>query len=120
MNDGKRFQQAVDAIQEHLSSAERALSSLGERLQFLVDSNHLEIVRRGPTGKTLRPKVVIAELKGCDPMLWQPEHPGWMRSLEHRSRSMPLAGKGGSEPPARDGGEEEDNPEPPVNAPKDS
>ncbi len=78
---------------------------LGRDLQLLVGAGEVEIARRGPTGSTLRPKVVVAELKGCDPLLWRPEHPAWMRVLEARaSRDAPAGGNG--QPPDDDAGAE--------------
>ncbi len=104
----KRFEQVIRAIQEHLSHAEAELARLGGELQFLVGASDLEIVRRGPTGMTRQPKLVVAELKGCDPMLWRPELPVWMRSLGHGGGGEPrVRDEGGGQPAPSGAGEEE-------------
>lgn len=119
--DDKEFEQAIQAIQESLSNAELELSRLGAELQFLVGTGDIEIVRRGPTGETRRPKVVLAELKGCDPMLWRPEHPAWLRSLEVRSWGEATTRKGGNGQPTSNGGEEQKKtPEPPPSTPEEN
>ena len=83
MSEAISFDEAIQAIHQTLEQAENQLSRLGERLQFLIGpQGEVAIARRGKTGDTLRPKVVIAELAGCDPMLWRPDHPRWMRSLD--------------------------------------
>ena len=103
MSDGKSFKQVIQAIHEAIGTAERLLPKLGENLRFVVGPlGQMEIVRRGEQGETLRPKIVIAELKGCDSMLWRPEHPAWMGVLDPR-RALPRnktnGENGGSEPP---------------------
>ena len=113
MSDEQAFEQAIHEIQQTLNQAERQLSRLGSDLRFLVGAGDLEIVRRDVRGGTLRPKVVVAELKGCDPMLWGPEHPAWMHALApgHGTRQVPAAGGNGQ--PASPDEERSDGPEPP-------
>lgn len=96
MSDGKSFKHVIHAIHEALGTAERLLPKLGDDLRFVVGPlGKMEIVRRGRKGETLRPKIVIAELKGCDSMLWRPEHPAWMGVLEQR-RALAENEKNGS------------------------
>ncbi len=71
MRDQQAFEQTIFDVQEAINNAERQIARLGRDLQFLVGTGDLEIVRRDPTGETLRPKIVVAELKGCDPLLWR-------------------------------------------------
>ena len=105
MTSDEALAEAIQAIHLTLEQAEYQLARLGPRLQYLVGpEGRVEIVRRSETGSTLRPKVVIAELKGCDSMLWRPDHPGWMRMLDpERAESEGLAGDGGA-PPSPDAG----------------
>ncbi len=91
---GKKFEEAILAIHETLNKAERQLSRLGENLAFLISPNgDLEIVRRDEDGEPVRPKIVIAELTGTDPMFWRPEHPRWMKGLEPRLDADPVVPK---------------------------
>ncbi len=113
--DAKRdrnFEQAILEIQEALHKAERRLArlgrdlgeELGKDLQFLVGAGgDVEIVRRNDRGWPVRPKVVIAVLKGTDPMLWQADHPRWLRALAPRYEVDPLLPKEGNGRPAADG-----------------
>ncbi len=102
--DDKRFEPAILAIQEILNRAERQLSRLGEDLQFLIGPDgDVEIVRRGERGWPVRPKVVVAQLKGTDPMLWRAGHPRWLRALAPRREASLLLLRGGSGQPAADG-----------------
>ncbi len=72
MTDANRLQ----TIQDLLDQAQHELGRLGRDLQFLVTpEGHVEIARRAPGGLPAKPKRVIAELRGCDPLLWQVEHP---------------------------------------------
>ncbi len=74
MPEEKAVSSAVSAIHQALEQAEYALSKLSTPLQFLIGHHgEIEIVRRTQAGDTIRPKVVIAELRGCDPMLWRPD-----------------------------------------------
>lgn len=126
LSDGTSFDDVIIAIHEALGKAERQLPNLGDGLQFLVGEGTLEIVRRGPTGETLRPKVVVAELPGCDAMLWRPEHPAWIRCLEIRSHGEKPAPKNGNGQPspdggdAGDGGDTEPAAEPPAKVPEEN
>ena len=98
MRDDKSFDDVIHAIHEALGKAERLLPRLGGDLQFLVGSSGgLEVVRRSRQGETLRPKVVISELKGCDPMLWRPEHRVLLREPKPTTTSPK---EGGGQPPA--------------------
>ncbi len=67
------------------------------------------------------PKIVVAELKGCDPLLWRPEYPAWMRSLEpgRGAREVPSRG-GNGQPPSDDDEESQSEPEPPPNLPEEN
>lgn len=108
VTDEKTLDRAVLAIHGTLKEAEHQLSRLGERLQFLVlPDGVIEIVRRTGTGETVRPKVVIAELRGSDPMFWRIEHPRWLRVLDPE-RDHPAAPEtaGESTPPAAGAAEE--------------
>ncbi len=67
---------AVKALHTAVTQLEFALAQLGDGLQFLVKvEGGLEIVRRGEDGLPTRPKEVVAELAGADPLLWQAERP---------------------------------------------
>ncbi|MEM7586846.1 MAG: hypothetical protein AAF560_25880 [Acidobacteriota bacterium] len=67
---------AVKALHAAITQLEYALAQLGDGLQFLVKvEGGLEIVRRGEDGLPTRPKDVVAELAGADPLLWQAERP---------------------------------------------
>ncbi len=67
---------AVKALHSAVTQLEFALAQLGDGLQFLVKvEGGLEIVRRGEDGLPNRPKDVVAELAGADPLLWQAERP---------------------------------------------
>ena len=80
MPEEKAVDEAVTAIHAALEQAEFELAKLGPGLQFLVGHNgEIEIVRRTQTGETVRPKVVIAELRGCDPMLWRLDTAKWLK-----------------------------------------
>lgn len=64
-------------LQSALTKAEAALQACGRDLQLLVTTDAgLEVVRRKATGEMVEPKVVVARLEGCDPLLWQPEQAG--------------------------------------------
>lgn len=83
MSKQKTFDDAIQAIHRTLEEAEYQLSQLGEQLQFLVSpEGDVEIVRRGKSGQTVRPKIVIAQLKGCDPLLWRTDPPAWLRAID--------------------------------------
>ncbi len=121
MRDEQAFEQAICDIQETLNKAERQIARLGRDLQFLVGTGDLEIVRRGATGETLRPKIVIAELKGCDPLLWRPEHAAWMHIVEPRGKRRKVATKGGNgRPPGDDDQEQPAERKPPANIPEEN
>ncbi len=82
MPENKTFDEAIHTLHRTLEEAEHQLSELGGGLQFLVGlDGDVEIVRRTRSGKTERPKIVIAKLKGCDPVLWRGDVPSWLRSL---------------------------------------
>lgn len=114
----KRFEQAILAIQETLHQAERQLTrlredlgeELGKDLQFLIGADgDVEIARRSRSGGPVRPKVVVAVLKGTDPMLWRADHPRWLRALAPRHEVNPLLPKEGNGQPATNGAGEEEN-----------
>ncbi len=108
MSGGKKFEEAILAIHETLNKAERQLARLGEDLQFLIgDVGDVEIVRRTEKGEPVRPKIVIAELTGTDPMFWRPDHPRWLRKLEPQLDADPLVPKGGNGQPSATGEGEE-------------
>ncbi len=66
----------LQTIQNLLDQVQHELAQLGPGLQFLVTpEGAVQIVRRDRDGLPAEPKRVIAELKGCDPLLWQAEHP---------------------------------------------
>ncbi|MCP3964439.1 MAG: hypothetical protein GY719_41960 [bacterium] len=100
MTDDQALTEAIQSIHSTLEQAEHQLASLGESLQFLIGpEGEVEIVRRGRTGGTLRPKVVIAELKGCDPMFWRPDHPSWMHALDPERDASRQGGEVTGPPP---------------------
>ncbi len=114
MSDGKSFDDTITAIHEALGKAERLLSEIGDDLRFLVGPlGEMEIVRRGPKGATLRPKVVVARLPGCDPMLWRPEYLEAMSVLEPRPAAA-LPDDGGGQSAAEDSNADNGGPEPPA------
>ena len=116
MSDDKTFEEAVQAIHRPLEEAEHQLSQLGDRLQFLIGpGGEIEIARRGPTGETLRPKVVIARLAGCDAMLWRPDYPAWVHTLDPgRDAGAVEPGPPSGSPPGDAGSETEGGGEPPA------
>ncbi len=124
MSDEQAFQQAIHTLQETINQMERQVVRLGNDLQLLVGTGDVELVRRGPTGETVRPKVVVAELKGCDPMLWRPEHPAWMRAVVPGRGRPEVPAKGGNgQPPSDDDDDEDDGerpPEPQADAPEEN
>ena len=64
------------SIQNLLDQAQHELGRIGPDLQFLITpEGGVQIVRRGRDGLPAEPKRVVALLKGCDPLLWQAEHP---------------------------------------------
>ncbi len=66
----------LQTIQNLLDQAQDELAQLGDGLQFLVTpEGGVQIVRRDRDGLPAEPKRVIAELRGCDPLLWQAERP---------------------------------------------
>lgn len=82
MSNKKALDAAIHSIHRTFEEAEHQLSQLGGQLQFLIGpAGEVEIVRRGKTGEVERPKVVIAELKGCDPVLWRADCPAWLQVL---------------------------------------
>ena len=113
MTDESAMKEALFAIHNAIEQAGYALSTLGEHLQFLVGpEGDIEIVRRSKTGETARPKVVIAKLDGCDPLLWRPEHPRWMQSLDPQAPEVeaPVEEAGEATPPAEEDGAAESAP----------
>ncbi len=85
MSNNKTLADAIDAIHRTFEEAEHQLSQLGGQLQFLISpGGEVEIVRRDKSGEAERPKSVIAELKGCDPMLWRGDCPAWLEVLSPR------------------------------------
>ncbi len=114
MSDSKSFDDVIQAIHEALGVAECLLSEIGDDFRFLVGPlGEVEIVRRSRKGETFRPKIVVAELPGCDPMLWRPEHPAWMGVLERR-RGAASPKEGNGQPEAKD--DENGGSEPPAGA----
>ena len=66
----------LQAIQESLNRAEHQLGRIAPDLQFLITPEGvLQIVRRDRDGLPAKPARALAELKGCDPLLWQAERP---------------------------------------------
>ncbi|MCP3957415.1 MAG: hypothetical protein GY719_06150 [bacterium] len=85
MSDEPDFQHPIHDIHRALEQAEYALTRLGKDLQFLVRlDGTLQVVRRTETGGTAQPKVVLTDLPGADPALWQPELPSWLQVLSTR------------------------------------
>ncbi len=66
----------LQTIQSILNQAERELAGLGAGLQFVITPEGIvEIVRRASSGLPAEPKRLIAQLRGCDPMMWQADRP---------------------------------------------
>ncbi len=66
----------LKVVQDLLSQAEHQLAKLGPDLQFLITpEGGVQIVRRTRDGLPAEPRRVIADLRGCDPLLWQAERP---------------------------------------------
>ncbi len=126
-DDGKKHDQAILAIHETLSKAERQLARLGRelgndlggQLQFAVGlGGDVEIVRRNARGGPVWQKIVIARLTGTDPLLWRASYPPWLKALKPRRDVDPRLPKedngrpapggegknGGSTPPANTDG----------------
>ena len=114
MSKKKTLAEALRAIHDSLEEAQYQLSQIDERLQFLISSDgSINIVRRDKTGETAWPRIVVAELRGVDPMFWRPELPEWLHSLDPESEAAVAAGNGSAHRPG-DGGNKPGGSRPPA------
>ena len=97
----------IKEIHQAFEQAEYCLAKLGDDIHFLVGvGGRIQIVRRTRKGQTAKPEVVVAELKGVDPLLWQPLLPSWLCMLS----AAPMVDEGATAPadeppPSDDDGE---------------